>query len=120
MAITMAAEAGQLQLNAMEPLIAVNLLDSQNILTNAVNMFNFLCVSGIQANETRCKELLDNSLGLVTALNPYLGYETSTKIAKEALSSGASIISLIRAQNLLTDEQLTQILRAENMTQPNA
>ncbi len=119
MAITMAAEAGQLQLNAMEPLIAVNLLDSQNLLTNAVNMFNFLCIGGIEANETRCKELLDNSLGLVTALNPYLGYETSTTIAKEALSSGASIISLIKEQNLLTDEQLADILQADKMTQPN-
>ena len=82
-------------------------------------MFNFLCVGGIEANETRCKELLDNSLGLVTALNPYLGYETSTKIAKEALSSGASIISLIKEQKLLTDEQLAQILRADKMTQPS-
>ncbi|KGJ97511.1 aspartate ammonia-lyase [Colwellia psychrerythraea] len=120
MAITMAAEAGQLQLNAMEPLIAVNLLDSQNLLTNAVNMFNFLCISGIEANESRCKELLDNSLGLATALNPYLGYETSTKIAKEALNSGASIITLIKEQNLLTDEQLADILQAEKMTQPSA
>ena len=120
MAITMAAEAGQLQLNAMEPLIALNLLDSQNLLTNAVNMFNFLCIGGIEANEKRCKELLDNSLGLVTALNPYLGYETSTKIAKEALSSGASIITLIKEQNLLTDEQLADILQAEKMTQPSA
>ena len=120
MAITMAAEAGQLQLNAMEPLIALNLLDSQNLLTNAVNMFNFLCIGGIEANEKRCKELLDNSLALVTALNPYLGYETSTKIAKEALSSGASIIALVKEQNLLTDEQLTDILQAEKMTQPCA
>jgi len=119
MAITMAAEAGQLQLNAMEPLIAVNLLDSQNLLTNAINMFNHLCIDGIEANEIRCKELLDNSLGLVTALNPYLGYETSTKIAKEALSSGASLITLIKEQDLLTDEQLIEILQADKMTQPS-
>ena len=119
MAITMSAEAGQLQLNAMEPLIAVNLLDSQNLLTNAVNMFNFLCIGGIEANEVRCKELLDNSLGLVTALNPYLGYETSTKIAKEALNSGESIITLIKQQKLLTDDQLLQILQAEKMIQPS-
>ncbi len=70
-------------------------------------------------DEIRCKELLDNSLGLVTALNPHLGYEASTKIAKEALSSGVSIITLIKEQHLLTDEQLKQILQADKMTQPS-
>lgn len=118
-AITMAAEAGQLQLNAMEPLIAVNVLDALDLLTNAIDMFDRLCIQGIEANELRCKNLLDNSLGLVTALNPYLGYETATQIAQQALMSDRSVIDLIKEQALLSDEQIADILRPENMTQPN-
>lgn len=118
-AITMAAEAGQLQLNAMEPLIAVNILDAIDLLTNALDMFDRLCIQGIEANEDRCKDLLDNSLGLVTALNPYLGYDISTQIAQQALMSNRSVIDLIKEQELLSDEQIADILRPENMTQPN-
>ncbi len=118
-AVSMAAEAGQLQLNAMEPLIAVNILESMSLLTNATNMFTELCVVGITANETRCRDLLDNSLGLVTALNPYLGYEVSTKIAKQALNTGTSVIDLIKEQQLLSDSQLTEIFQVSKMTQPS-
>jgi len=118
MAITMAAEAGQLQLNAMEPLIAVNLLDSMNLLTNAISMFTSLCIKGIEANEERCKNLLDNSLGLVTALNPYLGYEATSRLAKEALATGTSVLELVKKHNLLEEQQLIEILRADKMTQP--
>lgn len=118
MAITMAAEAGQLQLNAMEPLIAVNILDSMNLLKNSMKMFRELCVEGISANEERCKFLLDNSLGLVTALNPYLGYEISTKIAKQALASNDSVIDIILNEKLLTKEQLLEVLNPKKMTQP--
>ena len=120
LAISMSAEAGQLQLNAMEPLIAVNVLDSIELLTNAILMFRTLCVDGITANSERCKDLLDNSLGLVTALNPYLGYEASTKVAKQALMSGDSVVDLIRQQNLLTEDQLVDILQPHKMTQPAA
>ncbi|MBU2971699.1 aspartate ammonia-lyase [Pseudoalteromonas sp. C2R02] len=120
LAISMSAEAGQLQLNAMEPLIAVNVLDSIELLTNAIHMFRTLCVDGITANSERCKDLLDNSLGLVTALNPYLGYEASTKVAKQALMSGDSVVDLIRQQNLLTEDQLLDILQPHKMTQPAA
>jgi len=120
LAISMSAEAGQLQLNAMEPLIAVNVLDSIELLTNAMHMFRTLCVDGITANSERCKYLLDNSLGLVTALNPYLGYEATTKVAKQALMSGDSVVDLIRQQNLLTEEQLVDILQPHKMTQPAA
>jgi len=104
----------------MEPLIAVNVLDSIALLTNAIHMFRTLCVDGITANSERCKYLLDNSLGLVTALNPYLGYEASTKVAKQALMSGDSVIDLIRQQNLLTEAQLIDILQPHKMTQPAA
>jgi aspartate ammonia-lyase len=118
LAISMAAEAGQLQLNAMEPLIAVNILDSIALLTNAMHMFRTLCIDDITANSERCRDLLDNSLGLVTALNPYLGYEAATKVAKQALISGDSIINLIKQQNLLTQAQLDDILQPHKMTQP--
>jgi len=118
-AISMAAEAGQLQLNAMEPLIALNILSSMNLLMNACTMFKTLCIEGISANENRCKDLLDNSLGLVTALNPYLGYELSTQVAKEALASGRSVIDIVKQQNLLDETQLKNILSAQSMTQPS-
>jgi len=119
MAVSMAAEAGQLQLNAMEPLIAANILQSITLLTNACTMFNEFCVKGITANEGRCRDLLDNSLGLITALNPHLGYEVSSKIAKQALESGTPVIELIKEQALLSDCQLTDIFQASKMTQPS-
>jgi aspartate ammonia-lyase len=118
MAITMAAEAGQLQLNAMEPLIAVNILDSMNLLTNAMKMFRELCVNDIKANEHRCSYLLENSLGLITALNPYLGYEVSTTIAKRALAGKESVIEIIKKEELLTQVQMIEIFDLEKMTQP--
>ena len=118
MAITMAAEAGQLQLNAMEPLIALNLLDMQDLLSNAIKMFRTLCVEGIEANETRCKQLLEQSLGLVTALNPHLGYEKTSAIAKQALATDTPLIDLVKQQGWLSDEEIEEILVATKMTQP--
>ncbi len=118
MAVSMAAEAGQLQLNAMEPLITVNILDSIRLLSNATHMLNTLCIQGITANESRCKDLLDNSLAMVTALNPYLGYEASTKVAKQALATGTSVLELVKSQNLIAPELLEQILQPAAMTQP--
>lgn len=118
-AVSMAAEAGQLQLNAMEPLIATNILQSISLLTNASIMFNDLCITGITANKDRCRDLLDNSLALITALNPYLGYEVSSKIAQQALNSGTSVVDLIKEQALLSDSQLTDIFQASKMTQPS-
>ncbi len=118
LAITMAAEAGQLQLNVMEPVIAFNLLRSIKFLTNAFNTLATRCISGITANEEHCKSMVYNSIGLVTAINPYLGYEVSTRIAKEALATGENIINLIKRDGLLTEQQLADILNPENMTQP--
>lgn len=118
LAITMAAEAGQLQLNAMEPLIAVNILDSMSLLTNAMKMFRELCIDDIRANEQRCSDLLNQSLGLVTALNPYLGYEISTSVAKRALAGNESVLDIIKKDNLLSEEQLINILNIGKMTQP--
>tara|TARA_R110002167_G_scaffold62471_4_gene176397 strand:+ start:13111 stop:14523 length:1413 start_codon:yes stop_codon:yes gene_type:complete len=118
LAISMAAEAGQLQLNAMEPLIAVNLLESMNLLTNAIVMLKTLCVDDIEANESRCRDNLNNSLAMVTALNPVLGYEVCTQITKEALQNGGSIIEQVIGKKLLTRQQLHSILNTNNIVQP--
>lgn len=116
--VTMAAEAGQLQLNVMEPVIVFNVLRSMKFLSNALNALSTRCVSGITANEEHCKAMVYNSIGIVTAINPYLGYEESTRIAKEALATGENIINLIKRDGLLTEQQLADILNPENMTQP--
>jgi len=83
--ISMASEAGQLQLNVFEPIIVYNLFQSVSMLCRAFETLAYKCIDGITANEDRCKELVLNSIGLVTALNPVLGYENSTSVAKEAL-----------------------------------
>jgi aspartate ammonia-lyase len=114
----MAAEGGQLQLNVMEPLIAYKVLDSIRLLTRAMDMLRELCIDGISANEQRCRELMENSIGLVTALNPYIGYENATRIAKTALDSGRGVLELVRAEQLLDDTTLADILRPENMIAP--
>ena len=118
LALTMAAEGGQLQLNVMEPLIAYKVLDSIRLLTRAMDMLRELCIDGISANEQRCRELMENSIGLVTALNPYIGYENATRIAKTALDSGRGVLELVRAEQLLDDTTLADILRPENMIAP--
>lgn len=102
----------------MEPLIAYNTLQSLKLLSNGVKALSGLCVKGITANEQRCREMVNNSIGIITAVNPYIGYEASSRIAKDALSSGMTIIDLIRTEGLLSEEQLNQILDPEKMTQP--
>lgn len=116
-AINMAAEAGQLQLNAMEPLIAFNLNESLSLLTKTCDMFEQHCISGISANQEHCKELLDNSLALVTALNPFIGYDASANIAKEAINSGNSVKELVIKYGLLSEQTLNQILTPEKLSQ---
>ena len=118
LALTIAAEGGQLQLNVMEPLIAYKILDSIRLLTRSMDMLRELCIDGISANEQRCRELMENSIGLVTALNPYIGYENATRIAKTALDSGRGVLELVRAEQLLDDTTLADILRPENMIAP--
>jgi aspartate ammonia-lyase len=118
MAITMAAENGQLQLNVMEPLIAYKILESMRLLQRAMDMLRERCVIGITANEDRCRELVDNSIGLITALNPYIGYENATRIAAQALSSGRGVLELVREEGLLEESLLTEILKPENMVNP--
>ena len=116
--ITLAAEAGQLQLNAMEPLIAFKLFESIELLGKAMQMFQLKCIENIRANTAHCKQLVENSIGIITALNPYLGYETTTRIAKLANESGQSVLALIKAENLLSDQILSDVLAVNNMVQP--
>jgi len=116
--ISLAVENGQFELNVMEPVMAYNLFNSIAILTNAVNTFNYKCIKGITANTERCRQMVNNSVGLVTALLPHIGYEEASMIAKESLHTGCSVKELVLAKGLLTEKQLTIILSPEEMTRP--
>lgn len=118
LAITLASEAGQLELNVMEPIIVLSLFENIEMLVNAMNTLREKCVVGITANPEVCRRMVYNSIGLVTALNPYLGYETSTMLAKEALQSGKGIYDLVLEHKLMDEEELNKILRPENMVHP--
>jgi aspartate ammonia-lyase len=116
----MAAEAGVLELNAMEPIMALNLLQSCTYLRQTCHLLADRCVSAIEANRDQCRSNVENSIGLVTALNPTLGYERSAAIAKEALETGTRVYDLVLERGWLTKEQLDDLLRPENMTHPRA
>jgi len=118
MTITMAAEGGQLELNAFEPVVFYCLFESIDILASAVQTFVDNCVTGITANEARCQELVDHSIGVVTALCPYLGYKKSAELAKKALRSNKSVKDLILEEKILTAEEVDNILDPVNMTEP--
>jgi len=116
--VSFAAEGGQLQLNAFEPIIAHSLFDSLIYLRNGCLTLSERCVKGITANQERLSEHMNRSIGIVTALNPIIGYENATSVAKEALASGKSVAEVVLARGLLTREQLDEILRPEVLTQP--
>ncbi|AZV55424.1 aspartate ammonia-lyase [Clostridium sp. AWRP] len=116
--ITMAAEAGQLELNAFEPVIFFNLFESIETLTNAVKTFTENCISGITANTNRCKKLVDNSVGIVTAITPYVGYEKAASIAKNAIKTGKSVKEIILQNGILKKSELDRILDPISMTEP--
>ena len=116
LAVTMAAEAGQLQLNVMEPVIAACLFEGQTLLRNAAQTLREQCIDGITANEDVCRLLLEQSIGTVTALNPVIGYDKSTELAAEALRTGKGILELVRAKGILTEEQIAAILDPAAMT----
>lgn len=118
-AITMASEAGQLELNVMEPVIAYNLFQSIHILGRASSTLAEKCISGITANKERCRELVGNSVGVITALVPSLGYEISSKVAKEALETDRSVYDLIIDNNLMPKEQLDKLFSPQNMVRPD-
>ncbi len=114
--VTMAAEAGQLQLNVFEPVIAQALFESQRLLGNAVRTLRVFCIDGITANEDVCKHYATHSVGIVTALNPVIGYEKSTELAAEALRTGKGVIELIREKKLLSEEKIAAVLDPSAMT----
>lgn len=116
--ITLAAEAGQLELNAFEPVIFYKLFESLVCLKNAVKTLTENCITGIRSNRARCEELLDESVGTVTALCPYLGYKQSAELAKEALKTNRKIKDLVREKHLLDEELLEKILNPFAMTEP--
>ncbi len=113
--VTLASEAGQLELNVMEPVMAFALFTGIERLRRSLRTLQDKCISGITANREHCRKLVENSIGIVTALNPHIGYEASAAIAKEALETNRSVCDLALEKNLLTKEQLDKILDINNM-----
>ncbi len=116
--ITMASQAGQLELNVMMPIMQYKLLDSISILTSAMKAFTDKCIKGITANEDRCNQYATNSMSIVTALNPYIGYSKAADIAKESLLTGKSIKEVVLSKKLLSEKKLNEILSPMSMTKP--
>src|SRR5215217_4558634 len=116
--VTMAAEAGQLQLNVFEPVIAYRLLRGMIILHRACDVLRVRCINGITANVDRMRWFVEHSIGIVTALVPVIGYERASEVAKEALATGGSVYDLVQGKGYLTRAQIDQILNPEAMTAP--
>ena len=114
--VCFAAEAGQLQLNVMEPIIVESILESQTWLINVMNTLRTKCVDGITVNADHCYDMVKNSIGIVTALNPYIGYKASTKVAKEALETGRSVYDLVLEHGIMSKEKLDEALDPKAMT----
>ncbi|HEX2869307.1 MAG TPA: aspartate ammonia-lyase [Ignavibacteriales bacterium] len=116
--VTLAAEAGQLELNVMEPVITQSLFESIEMLKNGMETLKYRCIEGITANAERCRKMVEDSIGIVTALNPVLGYETCTELAKEALMTGRGVCDLVLEKKLLSREKLDELLAPEHMIRP--
>lgn len=116
--ITMAAEAGQLELNAFEPVLFHHLFESIDTLKEAAATLTKHCITGITANKRQCEEYIEKSVGISTALCPYIGYAKSAEIAKKSLKTGISVKELVLEEGLLKEEELKEILKPEKMTQP--
>ena len=116
--ITMAAEAGQMELNAFEPVLFYNIFESIETLTGAVNTLTNNCVTGITANEKECRSYVEHSVGISTALCPYIGYKKSAEIAKLSLKTGRTVKEIVLSENLLSESQLNEILNPVNLTEP--
>ena len=114
--INFAAEAGQLQLNVMEPIITESIIESVTWLCNAIDTLREKCIDGITVNRERCLEMVRGSIGIVTALNPIIGYKAATKVAKQALAEGRSVYDIVIEQGLMTQEELDQALDPTRMT----
>lgn len=116
--ICLASEAGQFELNVMEPVLVFNLLQSISIMNNGFRSFTDYCLKGIEANEARLKEYVEKSVGIITAVNPHLGYEVAARIAREATITGKSVRELCLKYDVLTEEELDLILNIYEMTKP--
>ncbi|WP_082038061.1 aspartate ammonia-lyase [Flavihumibacter solisilvae] len=114
--VTLAAHSGLLQLNAFEPVEAIAIMESQGLLYKSLPLFRKNCIEGITANEKILTKYIEQSVGIVTALNPVLGYEKTTELAKEALQSGKGILQLIREKKLLTEDQIKKLLDPATLT----
>jgi aspartate ammonia-lyase len=114
--VTIASRDGLLQLNAYEPVVAVSIMESQALFYKLIPLFRRNCIEGITANEGVLKHYIETTIGIVTALNPVLGYEKTTELAKESLKSGKGILELIREQHLLTEDQIKKLLDPATMT----
>jgi aspartate ammonia-lyase len=117
-AITLAAQAGQLELNVMMPVIAYNLLFAMEIMTNAVARFYASCIDGITANQSRCLKYMEDSVGLVTVLAPHIGYAAAAEVAKESMKSGRGIREIIISREILSPDALAEILEPLPLTNP--
>ncbi|MFS0689364.1 aspartate ammonia-lyase [Sporosarcina sp. 179-K 8C2 HS] len=116
--ISMASEAGQLELNVMEPVLVFNLFQSLSIMNNCFSVFRDYCVVGVTPNIERMKEYVDSSIGIITAINPYIGYEKATEVAREALRSNRSVREICLEKGFLSEEKLDIILNPFHMTSP--
>jgi aspartate ammonia-lyase len=119
-AVTMAVQAGQLELNVMMPTMAYNVLQSTTILANMLRVFTHRCVAGIEANAERCQYYAESTIALATALNPKIGYAKAAELVKESVATGASIVELARKKKLLSEAELKEILDPLKMTEPRA
>jgi len=117
-AVAMAVQAGQLELNVMMPTMSYSVLQSITILTNMLRQFTTKCIDGITVNKSRCEFYVQATVSLATALNPYIGYAKAAEIAKEAVASGRSIIDIAREKKLLSEKEINEILDPVRMTEP--
>lgn len=116
--ISLASEAGQLELNVMEPVLVFNLLQSFSILQNGMDVFRKYAIEGITANIEHCREMVEHSVGIITAINPHVGYEVATRVAKEAIQTGRSVREICLERGILSEEELNEILDPKEMTNP--
>ena len=114
--VTIASQDGLLQLNAYEPVVAIAIMESQALFYKSLPLFRKNCIDGITANEKVLKHYIETTIGIVTALNPVLGYEKTTELAKEALQSGKGILELIREKKLLTEDQIKKLMDPATLT----
>ena len=115
-AVTLAAHSGQLQLNAYEPLEGLAVMESQSLLYNTSILMRTKCIDGITVNEKVLAHYMETTVGIVTALNPILGYEKATELAQEAYKSGKGILEIIREQHILTEQQIQELLDPAKLT----